>query len=356
MNGAERALADERGEEGEAEVTIIEQIQALDAEARELNRKFGEVEQKLTEYESRKVPLTKDDLERIFSQADEELGEALLVVARAALAASESPAAVKAALSAWSSGRHVGTLDGVRDAIRAAHDAAIEGGCGDARKQDDPSWLADAAEALGLVTFDGKPLALNWTQVVSEIRVMKSRFNAEVEHHKRIVGDRDKWLDAAKQLEKEHDRLSGEIEGLRYERDNVRGQLDALTKPIDGIDELGRIGWYAWQRADTDNNCRAYPRADDDHAEVACDNANAQAIASSVIGALRSAFAARCDDEIGGRTVESLSRFDAAVASLKILPEPTECKSDDSKQVEAWPIRDRIRELEERLEKLEAVK
>lgn len=37
-----------------------------------------------------------------------------------------------------------------------------------------PPWLADAAEALGRVRpVDGAPLALNWNQVIQEIRAMR---------------------------------------------------------------------------------------------------------------------------------------------------------------------------------------
>ena len=42
------------------------------------------------------------------------------------------------------------------------------------RGQDAPPWLADAAEALGRVRpSDGAPLALNWNQVLQEIRDLR---------------------------------------------------------------------------------------------------------------------------------------------------------------------------------------
>jgi hypothetical protein len=37
-----------------------------------------------------------------------------------------------------------------------------------------PTWLSDAAEALGLVRpVDGAPMALNWTQVIQHIRELR---------------------------------------------------------------------------------------------------------------------------------------------------------------------------------------
>lgn len=38
-----------------------------------------------------------------------------------------------------------------------------------------PPWLADAAEALGNVTPDGKPLSLNWSQVLDGIRSQREK-------------------------------------------------------------------------------------------------------------------------------------------------------------------------------------
>lgn len=70
-----------------------------------------------------------------------------------------------------------------------------------------PPWLADAAEALGQVADDGSPFALTWSQVIREIRELRHRFDAEVEHHKLTLADRDKWLDEAKQLRAELDAL-----------------------------------------------------------------------------------------------------------------------------------------------------
>lgn len=63
-----------------------------------------------------------------------------------------------------------------------------------------PPWLADAAEALGQVADDGSPFALTWSQVIREIRELRHRFDAEVEHHKLTLADRDKWLAEAKRL------------------------------------------------------------------------------------------------------------------------------------------------------------
>lgn len=63
-----------------------------------------------------------------------------------------------------------------------------------------PPWLADAAEALGQVADDGSPFALTWSQVIREIRELRHRFDAEVEHHKLTLADRDKWFAEAKRL------------------------------------------------------------------------------------------------------------------------------------------------------------
>lgn len=42
------------------------------------------------------------------------------------------------------------------------------------RKASAPSWLGDAAEALGEVRLeDGAPLALNWTQVIAAIHELR---------------------------------------------------------------------------------------------------------------------------------------------------------------------------------------
>lgn len=339
--------------------TLAEQIAAL--------------ESRLAAYESRKVPLSIGTAARIFWDHPEDDSESsALAVARAALVAAESPAAVKAGLAAWNgciahSDEHI-----VSNIIRAAHDAAIDGGCGAARESAGPPWLADAAEALGK-----RGAALNWSQVISEIRELRHRFDTEVEHHKLTVKDCDKWLDEAKRLEKERDayekaktenddRFMGErddarrerdmwqanasahraeVERAYKERDDLRRQLDALTRPIDGVEELGRIGWKAWigvQGAVRDE--------DKIHADERC----AQAIASRVIGALRIAMAR-------GYGPSYLRAFDAAVASLKI--EPAKVEATPKREPFELPhyglsfgvddcvaIRDRIREIERRLE------
>lgn len=82
---------------------------------------------------------------------------------------------------------------GERDDARRAHDALHTKLA--AIKASGPSWLADAAEALGQ-----KGMALNWSQVISEIRELRHRFDTEVEHHKLTLADRDKWLAEAKRL------------------------------------------------------------------------------------------------------------------------------------------------------------
>lgn len=55
-----------------------------------------------------------------------------------------------------------------------------------------PTWLSDAAEALGEVRrSDGAPLALNWTQVLEAIRDLRE--------------DRDEWKLRAEQSEYHHE-------------------------------------------------------------------------------------------------------------------------------------------------------
>lgn len=80
-----------------------------------------------------------------------------------------------------------------RETEREAHLDAEHGSMRGALP-DGPSWLADAAEALGLVRpSDGAPLALNWTQVIEAIRELRV--------------ERD-------ELEKEVDELSARIGGM----------------------------------------------------------------------------------------------------------------------------------------------
>lgn len=306
--------------------TLAEQIAAL--------------ESRLAAYESRKVPLSGHEAEMAYcSVSSIDKQDRLIAVARAALVAAESPDAVKAAIKAWCGAKST-EINPMLAAIRAAHDAAIDGGCGAARGSDGPPWLADAAKALGKVAPDGTAFALNWSQVIRETRELRHRFDTEVEHHKLTAADRDEWLAEAKRLEKE--------------RDDLRRQLDALTRPIEGVEELGRIGWEAWigvQGAVRDE--------DKIHADERC----AKAIASRVIGALRSSLigviCGECHSEEFAKS--SLINFDAAVASLKI--EPAKVEATPKREPFELPhyglsfgvddcvaIRDRIREIERRLE------
>lgn len=287
----------------------LDLVESLGETIRDLNRQLGESQARLRSYESRKVPLTEDELLDIFREnSSERVAAAALRLARTVLVAAESPAAVEAALIAWHSPAHKTRDETIAAAIRAAHDEAIDGGCGAARESAGPPWLADAAEALGK-----KGAALNWSQVIGEIR--------------ELVWQRD---------------------GFRKEADDLRRQLDALTRPIDGVEELGRIGWEAWigvQGAVRDE--------DKIHADERC----AQAIASRVIGALRSALLATNEHAKGC----CVSSFDAAVASLKI--EPAKVDATPKREPFELPhyglsfgvddcvaIRDRIREIERRLE------
>jgi len=107
----------------------------------------------------------------------------------------------------------------------------------------------------------------------------------------------------------------------RRERDALRAELDALKAPIAGIEELGRIGWEAWQRA-AGHSLRPRVYAED----KATDAAEAQAIASRLIGALRAAFIEASGHGAGLYT----QYFDRAVKSLKfeIPPEPTKAPTD----------------------------
>jgi hypothetical protein len=65
-----------------------------------------------------------------------------------------------------------------------------------------PSWLSDAAEALGEVRpEDGAPLALNWTQVVRAIYDQRA--------------ERDNWRARAEKAERERDEAHSELSRLR---------------------------------------------------------------------------------------------------------------------------------------------
>jgi hypothetical protein len=225
--------------------TLAEQIAAL--------------ESKLAAYESRKVPLSAVAAGGIFRSHPGDADRSHLAVARVALVAAESPDAVKVALKAWDDSPGGGDRSPwMLAAIRAAHDAAIDGGCGAARESED--------------------------------------CNACLLANKHV----DQLVD---------------------ERDDLRRQLGALTRPIDGVEELGRIGWEAWQRAEGSG---VGQRRHDDHVALACDNATAQAIASRVIDALRSALLneVECADLVNESIVADA--FDSAVASLKIEPAKVE--------------------------------
>lgn len=306
-----------------------------------LAEQIATLESRLSAYESRKVPLTGHEAEMAYcSVSSIDRQDRLIAVARAALVAAESPAAVEAAaeaaLIAWHSPAHKTRDETIAAAIRAAHDAAIDGGCGAARESAGPPWLADAAEALGK-----RGAALNWSQVISEIRELvwqRDGFRKEADDLSR---DRDVWQANA-------NAHRAEVERAYKERDDLRLQLDAVTRPIDGVEELGRIGWEAWigvQGAVRDE--------DKIHADERC----AKAIASRVIGALRSALLATNEHAKGC----CVSSFDAAVASLKI--EPAKVEATPKREPFELPhyglsfgvddcvaIRDRIREIERRLE------
>lgn len=344
-----------------------------------LAEQIATLESRLAAHESRKVPLSADILWRIFNDHDGGPDTSILAVARAALVAAESPAGVEAAFEVWRK-NYSGSHSAMLAAIRAAHDAAIDGGCGAARESAGPPWLADAAEALGK-----KGAALNWSQVIGEIRELVwqrdgfrkeadrlvDRNNTLCSEAEALEKDRDKWLAEAKWLEKnrnmweananahraevertykERDDLRAKLDATQQEweaaredvdevcadrdlaikeRDDLRLQLDALTRPIDGVEELGRIGWEAWQMA------AGFTLQREDAADMACDNANAQAIASRVIGALRAAYnKVMCGEYYSNSYQDSaLEDFDAAVASLKIEPAKVEASPVDTRPV-----------------------
>lgn len=154
-----------------------------------LAEQIATLESRLAAYESRKVPLSADDACRIWEDdPDDRIGVSCLAVARAALVAAESPAGVEAAFEVWRK-NYSGSRSAMLAVIRAAHDAAIDGGCGAARESAGPPWLADAAEALGK-----KGAALNWSQVISEIRELvwqRDGFRKEADDLRRqLEGDR----------------------------------------------------------------------------------------------------------------------------------------------------------------------
>lgn len=204
-------------------------------------------------------------------------------------------------------------------AIRAAHDRCVVGGCGAAREKTGPTWLADAAEALGQVAPDGTPLALNWSQVIREIRELRR----ERDYLRNQLDEMNQHLVAtSRQVSEEHE-MCVEQRLLRREDINtiadLRARLDTLTRPIDGVEELGRIGWEAWQKA---SGFALQPREDAE--DMACDNAEAQAIASRVIGALRAGLLGMCDGDANPVrhkfAADCVEAFDDVVASLKIEP------------------------------------
>lgn len=74
-----------------------------------------------------------------------------------------------------------------------------------------PPWLSDVAEALGMVRpCDGAPLALNWTQVLAEIRDQRDELIESKLDLKRLLGD------------------DGKIESVIKERDAGRLKISAL--------------------------------------------------------------------------------------------------------------------------------
>ena len=310
-----------------------------------LAEQIATLESRLAAYESRKVPLSADDACRIWEDdPDDRIGPSCLAVARAALVAAESPAAVDAAMAAWNSGPVAPAL-AMLAAIRAAHDAAIDGGCGAARESAGPPWLADAAEALGK-----RGAALNWSQVISEIRDLRHRLYTAREDVDEVRAERDRWLAEARTNYKDSD--------------NLRRQLDALTQPVDGVEELGRIGFEAWHRFAWPGGDPKQKRSEDSaNADERC----AQAIASRVIGALRAGLAGMCGGDANPVrhkfAADCVEAFDDVVASLKIEPakveqapkrEPFELPHHATSLVtvdeNGRAIRDRIREIERRLE------
>lgn len=90
-----------------------------------------------------------------------------------------------------------------------------------------PPWLSDAAEALGLVrSSDGAPLALNWNQVLEEIRDQRERLAEAKLDLQRLMGD---------------ERIESVIRERDAGRDKISGLLDAAERLLehfsDGLPE-----------------------------------------------------------------------------------------------------------------------
>lgn len=121
----------------------------------------------------------------------------------------------------------------------------------DAGPRTAPSWLSDAAEALGEVRpEDGAPLALNWTQVVRAIydqRAERDNWRARAEKAER---ERDKAADRA-------DRFAATAEEWRRETIKVQAERDALRT------ELRAREWL-----DAQSNRVAQPTFVDGHGTV----------------------------------------------------------------------------------------
>lgn len=162
--------------------------------------------------------------------------------------------------------------------------------------------------------------------IAEQIAALESKLAVYARAALVAADDRDVWQANANAHREEVERAYKDRDDLKKERDDLRRQLDALTRPIDGVEELGRIGLEAWQKA----ACLPVgERIDAD--DIAADAAEAQAIASRVIGALWAAY-------IDARTLHGAGLdaqyFDRAVASLKIEP----AKAEPAPPVDTRPV------------------
>lgn len=105
-----------------------------------------------------------------------------------------------------------------------------------------PSWLSDAAEALGEVRpEDGAPLALNWTQVVRAIydqRAERDNWRARAEKAERRVNE---LLDNLGELAAQRNRETIRANEAERERDRMGAEFGCCPGEIPDDGEIARV-------------------------------------------------------------------------------------------------------------------
>jgi hypothetical protein len=87
--------------------------------------------------------------------------------------------------------------------------------------KNDPPWLNDAAKALGEVTPQGEPLALNWTQVINAIHNLRNERNELIQQvedleakFQQTYGCHHSWVNAEARQRKRADELEARLKML----------------------------------------------------------------------------------------------------------------------------------------------